>query len=149
MKRLAVAVVLFAGCHHPHDIEARYALQGGEAGAVDVILNQASSALTVAIDDHVVVDRKYSRRAHIEGVPAGEVHVRVATGGSCEQGRVDDRTLQVEPGQTVTIALPGPEISNGCAIFAGLNQVALSVELVSLAVLAVVASPINIHVAKK
>ena len=43
--------------------------------------------------------------------------------------------VDVEPGQTATLAMPGPEPNHGCAVFSGLYYVGLNVGLVAMAVL--------------
>jgi len=130
-----LTLLALAACTHPHDVQAVYAPAPPGAGAIDVVLNSPSGALTVAVDGKLVVDRKYSRRAHIDGVPPGRAHVHVATGGECEQGAMNDFELDVDPGQTATLALPGPEPNHGCAVFSGLYYVGLNVGLVALAVI--------------
>ncbi len=134
--RLLVALSL-AACTHPHDVAAVYAPATPGTGAVDVVLNSPSDALTVTVGDQLVVDRKYSRKAHVDGVPAGPVHVRVATGGRCEQGSLTHQEIVVPAGGTTTIALPGPEPNLGCAIFTGLYYVGMNVGLAAIAVAAV------------
>ena len=52
----------------------------------------ASNALTVAVNNQVLVDRKRSRRgAYIDGVPIGDATVQIATGGGCEVTRTETR----------------------------------------------------------
>jgi hypothetical protein len=130
-----LTLVALAACTHPHDVVAVYAPAPPGAGAIDVVLNSPSGALTVAVDGKLVVDRKYSRKAHIDGVPPGVAHVHVATGGACEQGKLEDFEVDVEPGQTAVLAMPGPEPNHGCAVFSGLYYVGMNVGLVALAVL--------------
>src|SRR5438105_3823609 len=107
--RNLLIVIASASCTHPHDVNAVYAGAPPGAGAIDVVLNNPSAALTVAVQDKLVVDRAYSRRAHVDGVPAGAAHVHVATGGRCEQGAMTDVDVNVPAGGIATIALPGPE----------------------------------------
>jgi hypothetical protein len=105
-----------------------------QAGNVEVVLNNASDALSVAVNDQLVVDRKFSRKATIGGVPAGPAKVHVAIGGGCETGALFDREIEVYPGQTTTVNLPGPEISTGCAIASGLYYVGMNVGYVAISV---------------
>jgi hypothetical protein len=106
------------------------------SGAVDVVLNDASRALTITVDDQLVVQRAHARRAHIVGIPPGPVHVHVATGGQCEVGSIFDRDVIVAPGARATLALPGPETNVGCAVFDGLYYIGLNIGILAIAVLA-------------
>ena len=122
-------MVMFGGC--AHDVVTRFPLSApGQSGAIDVVLNDPTSRLTIAIDDILVVDREHSRHAHIDGVPAGTVRVRVATGGSCEAAAVTERDLIVTPGVTSTLALPGPNGDHGCMVYVGLLGIAFAIEAV-------------------
>jgi len=82
-----------------------------------------------------MVERKYSRKAHIDGVPIGDAVVQIAVGGNCEQGKTETRTVAVEPGLTSTIVMAGPEPNTGCAIMNGATSVLLGLEIVGLAVM--------------
>jgi hypothetical protein len=104
------------------------------SGAIEIVLNDPTRALTVEVDNQLVIDRAHSRRAHIDGVPAGTAHVRIATGGRCEQGVVTERDIAVMPDAISTLVLPGPEPNSGCMVYEGLALVALVVELVAFAV---------------
>lgn len=132
-SRITLALLLVA-CTHAHDVAAVYAPVVPGTGAIDVVLNSPTGALTVAVGDQLVVDRKFSRKAHIEGVPAGPMHVRVATGGRCEQGSLTEHDVIVPAGATTTIALPGPEPNTGCAIFSGLYYVGMNVGIAAVAI---------------
>ena len=135
-----LSLLALAACTHPHDVQAVYAPAPPGSGAIDVVLNSPSGALSVAIDGKLVVDRKYSRKAHIDGVPPGRSHVHVATGGQCEQGAMNDFDVDVEPGQTATLALPGPEPNHGCAIFSGLYYVGMNIGLAAMGIVLLAAS---------
>ncbi len=104
------------------------------AGNIEVVLNNPSDALSVTINDQLVVDRKLSRKATIAAVPAGPARVHVAIGGGCETGAVFDRDIEVIPGATTTVTLPGPELSTGCAIANGLFHVGANVGYVAISV---------------
>lgn len=132
--RITLVCLVAAACTHPHDVTAVYAPATPAAGAVDVVLNSPSDALTVAVGDQLVVDRKYSRKAHIDGIPAGPMHVRVATGGRCEQGSLTEHDIIVPAGGTTTITLPGPEPNTGCAIFTGLYYIGMNVGIAAVAI---------------
>jgi hypothetical protein len=143
MQRLA-ALIMVAGC--AHDVVARFPMAvPGDAGAIDVVLNDPSDKLTVTVDGLLVVDREHSRRAHIVDVPAGNAHVRVATGGRCEGGGVTERDVTVMPGMTSVLALPGPNPDHGCMTYLGLSVVAVAIELVAVAVLGL-ERPVASHV---
>jgi hypothetical protein len=131
MRNLVLALCACTGC--ASDVVARYPSAPGVSGAIDIVLNDASRALTVEIDDQLVVDRATSRRAHVDGIPAGIAHVRIATGGRCEQGAVTERDVVVMPGTTATLVLPGPEPNHGCMVYDGLALLALVVEAVAIA----------------
>lgn len=139
LHSLLALLILIAGCTHPHDIAVQLAVPQPGTGALDVVLNSASGALSVTIDGSLVVDRKYSRKAHVEGIAPGVAHVRVATGGGCEQAAEYDRDVEIVPGATTTLALPGPEPNHGCMVYAGLTYVGMNIALVALAAMAVVA----------
>lgn len=116
-------------------MSATFALAPGmQAGNVEVVLNNATGALSVAVNDQLVVDRKYSRKASIAGVPAGPARVHVAIGGSCETGASFERDIEVLPGQTTTVTLPGPELSTGCALFHGLYYVGLNIGIAAASI---------------
>jgi hypothetical protein len=134
--RMAIWASVLMACAHPHDVAARYAAVGdGPTGGIEVLLNAPSGALTVTVDGHVMVDRRFSRRAVIDAVPAGPAEVHVATGGRCEAGT--DRTVHVDvkPGELTTVALPGPEPNHGCAVNAGLTAVAMALLGIEVALL--------------
>jgi hypothetical protein len=130
----ALLIVLVA-CHHAEDVSATYPGGPPGAGSIDVALNDPSQKLTVAINDQLVVDRRFSRKAHIVGVPAGVAHVHVATGGGCEQRSLTEHDIVVPPGGSATILLPGPEPNTGCALLLGLFYVGLNVALVADAII--------------
>jgi hypothetical protein len=130
MTRTLVLIALTACAH---DVTARYAANGG--GTVQVLLSHAASAVTVSIDDHVVIESAHTRKATIEGVPPGDARVQVVVGGECTKGFVDERHVWVEPGANATLALPGPELSTGCAIVQAGSMVALGLELIAVAIL--------------
>jgi hypothetical protein len=134
--RLVLVAVVVTGCTGPQDITAVYPHPAEANGAIDVSLTTADGNMTVTVDDSVVVDRKFSRKAHIDGVPAGPARVHVALGGNCVKARDYTRDVDIEPGQTAQIALPGAEINDGCAILDGLLIVADTIELVALGALA-------------
>lgn len=132
---LVGALVSVAGCSHAVDVTTAYPGPRGEVGAVEVVLNDDSRAMSVTIDDALVADRKYTRRVHVDGVPAGTAHVRVATGGRCEQGATSEQDVVVTSGLTSTVVLPGPSLNVGCAVLAGLNYVGMETGMVAMAII--------------
>jgi hypothetical protein len=142
LARSLPILVVATGCTHPQDVSATYPrvamAPGAEigSGAVDVVLNNPTGALSVAVNDNLVVDRKYSRKAHIDGVPAGHSTVHVSLGGSCEKARDFTREIDLQPGATAAITLPGGEVNDGCMVWDGLLHVAITLELVALAIVA-------------
>jgi len=133
MKLASLLVVtLVAGC--AHDVQVTYPRATPAAGTLEVALNAPTSELSVAVDGALVVDRKHSRRARIDGVPAGRALVRVVTSGGCEVNQTVERAVEIIPGQLTTLALPGPESSTACAVFQGLYYVGMNVGLVAVAV---------------
>ena len=133
--RFAIILALGACAPKAHDVSATFALSPAfPAGTVEVVLNTASDALSVAINDQLVVDRKRSRKATIAGIPAGPARVHVAIGGGCETGATFDRDIDVVPGATTTVTLPGPEVSTGCAVASGLYYVGVNIGYVAVAV---------------
>jgi hypothetical protein len=130
-------LVFVAGCFHhqrARDVATRLAPAQPSSGAIDVVLNSPSRKLSIAIDGNLVVDRAYSRKAHVEGVPAGPAHVRVAVGGRCERDGIIDEQVDVPVGGTTTILLPGPEHRHACMIATGLAHVALDALLIGGAI---------------
>jgi hypothetical protein len=134
-SRIALVLALAACGPKAHDVSATFALSPHiPAGNVEVVLNNPSAALSVAINDQLVVERKLSRKATIAGVPAGHARVHVAIGGGCETGATFDRDIEVIPGQTTTVTLPGPEVSTGCAVASGLYYVGINIGYMAMAV---------------
>jgi hypothetical protein len=134
--RIVLALFAFGACTpKAQDVSATFALSPGiQAGNVEVVLNNPTDALSVAVNDQLVVDRKRSRKATINAVPAGPATVHVAIGGGCETGATFDREIEVFPGQTTSVTLPGPELSTGCAVASGLYYVGVNVGYVAIAV---------------
>ena len=140
----AVVTSLVAACSHPHDVVSAFPYRQPESGALDVVLNDPSRKLSVTVNDQLVVDRAFTRRAHIDGVPAGVAHVHVASGGKCEQGRNFDRSVTIEPDALATLAVPGPEPNLGCMVWSGLDEVAAEVGLVAVAVVLLASAPLHV-----
>jgi hypothetical protein len=137
--RWTILMLVMAAC--AHDVTAIYPAATPASGTVEVVLNEPTDALTVAINDQLVVDRAHSRRAQIVGVPAGPVRVHVATGKGCEQGNMVDRDMMLAPGGRATLALPHPELSVGCALWTGLQYIGINIGILAIAVLMVAAVP--------
>jgi hypothetical protein len=132
-----VFVVALAACTYPHDVTAAFpAAPDPQAGAVDVVLASASHAMSVTINDALVVEHKATRKAHVDGVPSGPAHVRVATGGGCEAATFVEQDVSVPPGGVATVALPGPETSHSCALLLGLEYVGMNIGVVAIAIAA-------------
>jgi hypothetical protein len=134
--RSLLVVFAIAGCTHPHDVNAVYAIAPQAGGSLEVLLNKASDAMTIAVNDVVVVDRKFSRKAHVDGIPEGPAHVVIATGGGCEQQSLVERDVEITPGVVTSIVLPGPERNHGCMVYAGLVYVGLNIGILAYAVMA-------------
>lgn len=130
--KLAPILVLVAGCfhHRAHDVTARIAPATPASGAIDVVLQSPTREMTVAVDGALAVDRAHSRKAHIEGVPAGPAHVQVAVGGRCEHGGMIEEDVAVAPGITTTIVLPGPDRNHVCMAATTAVHVALALLLI-------------------
>jgi len=130
--RYATIAVVLTGCfhHRAQDVTASFAPAQPANGAIDVVLESPSRKLSVAVDGRLVVDRVHSRKAHVEGVPAGPAHVRVAVGGRCEREGIIDEEVEVRPGDTTTVLLPGPEKRHACMIATGVVHVALAATLI-------------------
>jgi len=145
-RSLATAVVtsLVAACTHPHDVVSAFPYRQPDSGALDVVLNDPSRKLTVTVNDQLVVDRAFTRRAHIDGVPSGIARVHVAAGGKCEQGRNFDRSVTIQPGELATVAVPGPEPNLGCEVFLGLSDVALEIGMVAVGVVLLATAPLHV-----
>ena len=132
MRSYSLITLFTAACTNVHDVHAVYPGGGTEVGAVDVVLNVPTEAMTVSIGDKMIVDRETSRRAHIDGIPAGPAHVRVATAGKCEQHTIADYDVVVPASGVATLALPGPQEDHGCSTFAGLMYIGAGVEAIAL-----------------
>jgi hypothetical protein len=140
MRILSTIVLVTFSTSCAHDVTAVYSASppmGG--GAIEVALNDSTSALSITVNDVLVVDRERSRKAHIDGVPIGLARVRVATGGRCEQAREYDREVEVIPGQTAHLILPGPEGSVGCMVYYGLVYVGMNIGLAAIALIGMTA----------
>jgi hypothetical protein len=129
---LLVAFVTTTAC--AHDVHATYPRASLAAGVLEVALNAPTGELTVAVNGDMVVDRKHSRRARIDGVPAGRNLVRVVTSGSCEQSATTEKEVHITPGQVTTLALPAPDSSLACAVFDGLYYVGLNIGIAAVTV---------------
>ena len=137
MKRLLLACsLLAAGCFHHagRDVVAHMPVAQPDAGAIDVVLSDASRALTVAVDGALVVDRAHARRVHVDNVAAGSAQVRVIVGGRCEHAGYVDEVVQVVPGATTTLALPGPDRDHACMAVTTAMHAALALLLVRPAI---------------
>jgi hypothetical protein len=125
-------VLVVAGCFHPraHDVTAHLVPMSPSSGAIDVVLSAPSKKLTIAVDGNLVVDRAYSRHAHIDGVPAGPGHVQVVVDGHCERGGTAEEDVDVPAGGTATVVLPGPDKNHACMVATGVVHVALALTLI-------------------
>ena len=139
MNRVALACSLLAilattGCfhHRSQDVVTRMPLvqPDGAEGAIDVVLSSPSRGLTVAVDGALVADNAHARRVHVDHVPAGVAHVRVVIDGRCERGGFIDQDVEVVPGGTTAVALPGPSHEHACMAITTAVHVALAVTLV-------------------
>jgi hypothetical protein len=141
MKPIAslLIVTFVAGC--ARDVHVTHPYATPTSGTVEVVLNRPTRSLTVAVDGALVVDRERSRRARIDGVPAGLARISIATGGGCEAGRTVDRDVEVFPGRTTTITVPGPEPNAGCMIYSGLYYVGLNIGILAIVIAAGASSP--------
>jgi hypothetical protein len=147
--RFALVLALGACAPKAQDVSATFALTPHmPAGNVEVVLNNPSGALSVAVNDQLVVDRKLSRKATIAGVPAGPARVHVAIGGGCETGATFERDIEVIPGATTTVNLPGPELSTGCALMNGLYYVGLNIGIAAASV-AMIAGAMSVRGGRK
>lgn len=133
--RFALVLALTACAPKAHDVSSTFALSPSlPAGNLEVVLGDATRALSVTINDQLVVDRKHSRKAVVGGVPAGPARILVAIGGGCEQGETFERVVDIMPGATATVALPGPEISTGCALWQGLAHIGINVGMAATSI---------------
>jgi hypothetical protein len=145
MKRHLALLALLAGCSHAADVVTAYPASRTESGAVEVVLNDPTRAMSVTINDQLVVDHKETRKAHVDGIPPGTAHIRVATGGRCEHGNVVDQDVEIIAGQTSTVALAGPEPGLGCMIFSGLDSIAGEVGAIAIALALGGATVVKLH----
>lgn len=135
MTRFAlIAFIPLAACAHgASDVAANYTpILDTPSGSIEVLLNSPSQALTVSVNDHVLVDRKFSRKAVINSIPAGPAHVLVSVGGNCEQNHTYERDVTSVPGVPTQLALPGPEVGEGCATLAGAQHIATQIGWVAV-----------------
>jgi hypothetical protein len=123
---LTVSVLSTAGAGCAHDVRTTYPRASVAGGTLEVALNAPTDQLSIAVNGDLVVDRKHSRKATIELVPAGANVVRVVTSGSCEQGTTVEHVVEIAPGQVTTLALPGPDAGLACAVFNGLYYVGMN-----------------------
>jgi len=131
-----LVLVIVAGCFHHRapEVTAHFAPSSPDSGAIDVVLQSPTRAMTVAVDGALAVDRAHTRKAHIDGVPAGPAHVQVAVGGRCERGGLVQEDVEVAPGRTTTIVLPGPDRKFACTAVTTAATVALTLTLIRPAI---------------
>lgn len=135
LRCISVSLAVAAACSRPHDVTVAYAARSSTgAGSVDVLLNSPSRALSITVNDALVVDRKYSRKARIEGLPLGIARVHIATGGKCEHAAEYDREVEIIPGATASLVFPGPEPNHGCMVQLALTYVGWNIGMVAMAI---------------
>lgn len=132
VRLLVVGLFALAGC--ARDVVAVYPgrgeAPGRPTGAIAVELTQAASDVTVVVGGALVASRSNTRRVLVVGVPAGLVAVDVAFGGGSYARAEHHSVVEVVPGATTTVALPGPEQSVAGAIASGFSVLGMSIWMV-------------------
>ena len=101
--RFVVFLVLLVGC--PHDARTRYpAAPDAPTGTLVLLLSQAASNVSVAVNGRLVVEDAHTRKVVIDAVPAGSSEVTIAANGADKQLRV-----WIDHEQTTTVPLGVPD----------------------------------------
>ena len=107
MRFLLIVVVWIAGC--AHDVRVRYpAAADDPTGTVVLLLSQAASDVTVAINGTLVVEGAHTSRIVISDAPAGTEDIVMTANGS-------DKAMHVWVGtdRATTIPLGVPDATSG------------------------------------
>ena len=106
--RLVLVLCLVAACS-THDVRVHYPTAPGEpAGTLVLLLSQAASDVTVAVNGNLVVDRAHTDRVIVDGVPVGTQTVVMAANGMDKQF-----TIWVDGDHWTTVPLGVPDPGYG------------------------------------
>ena len=101
--RFVMVLFVVLGC--AHDARVRYpAAPEAPTGTLVLLLSQAASHVSVAVNGKLVVEDVHTRKVVIETVPAGSSEVTIAANGSDKQLRV-----WIDHAQTTTVPLGVPD----------------------------------------
>ena len=101
--RLVCLLVFLIGC--AQDIHTRFpAPPEAPTGRLVLLLSQAASGVSVAINGTLVVEDEHTKKITIDGVPVGTDEVVIAVNGSDKQFR-----LWIDADRATTVPLGVPE----------------------------------------
>ncbi len=118
MRCLAV-LALAAGC--AHDVHVQY--PGTEGGTIVLLMSEAASGVSVAVNGTLVVENAHTQRVVIDRAPIGNDDIVIAANGGDKSMRV---WVGTDHATTVPMGVPeGGATSFLKAIFASIVTVAL------------------------
>jgi hypothetical protein len=106
--RWLLCLLFLAGCPHPVTSQYPSAPPGAPTGRLVLLLSQAASGVSVAVNGQLVCEDKKTQRVTIDGIPTGTVDVMLAANGSDKQFRV-----WVDDTHVTTVPIGVPEQSMG------------------------------------
>src|SRR6185436_8404513 len=105
--RFALILALLAGC--AHDVRARFPSSPEEpTGTLVLLLSQAASNVSVAIDGLLVVEDEQARKITVERVPTGHHDIAIAANGSDKAMRA---WIASENPTTIPLGVPEPGLA--------------------------------------
>jgi hypothetical protein len=103
---MRLVFVLFLIACGGHDVRVRYPVAPDQpTGTLVLLLSQAASDVTVAINGNLVVDRAHTDRVIVDGVPVGTQTVIMAANGSDKQFQI---WVDGDHWTTVPLGVPDP-----------------------------------------
>jgi len=105
--RFALILALLAGC--AHDVRARFPSSPEEpTGTLVLLLSQAASNVSVAIDGLLVVEDEHARKITVERVPTGHHDIVIAANGNDKAMRT---WVASENPTTIPLGVPEPGLA--------------------------------------
>jgi anti-sigma-K factor RskA len=102
-----LALFLLLGCSR--DVRAVYpAAPGAPTGKLVLLLSQAASGVSVAVNGQLVVEDRKTGRVTIDNIPTGTTEITIAANGSDKQFKV-----WIDDTHTTTVPLGVPHESFG------------------------------------
>jgi uncharacterized membrane protein len=105
MRFVSVLLLVLIACGG-HDVRVRYPVAPDQpVGTLVLLLSQAASDVTVAINGNLVVDRAHTDRVIVDGVPVGTQTVIMAANGMDKQFQI---WVDGDHWTTVPLGVPDP-----------------------------------------